>query len=758
MTRLPTLLALLLLCASAAANFTVTGRFEYEDKAWTYNGWSGSDPSRPVRRADVYVLNAANDAVLGSGSTDQDGDFSIVCASVGVVDVVVRLDADTDLDGSFQRIRVTTESNVEYSAFSPVFAAHDTSTDLDAGTTTALKITSGGAEANAFNLLDMGVSMWEYVTQGDIVESASGQTVRLYWPGSGGSFASGAGAHISSDDGYDDAVILHELGHVLQNLYSDSDNPGGTHFFGDSDQDPRLSFGEGYATFVGGVIQIEEIVRQALYVDANGSAQNGGVQLRLRLETVEPYANDAKGTADEVAVACTLFDLIDSELSTDQSTGVDDDAIDSTATIAGKNRHQAFWDVFRGPIASAPNLTLNDAWDGWFELYGSGGLHADLVDLYHDRQVEFVNDTSEPNDTIATPLPIVPADAWVGGMTLYASDAVPPVPGSGDRDWFSAPLVVGSVIDFETRYPGGASDADTQADTYLDVFDPSDTKVVEDDDGGTGRNGAITGFAIDQTGTWKFRVRTLNTTSRRYGKYDYRIRYAFQNFAPVVASVTATPSSIADDETTTLDVMASDANVGQVLSYAWTPLDGGSILGGGASVTFDPPLVGGGTTFHVQVVATDPLGATSAPVQVAIDVDPAGGVCLNGASATPGGVGKPGLLGVPLLTPVNLPVLPSGDFALHMTGALPSAPTYIVLGLGLLAAPFDAGTLYPTPDVIVPVTTTPSGEVFLPLPLGADPGACGLSLYWQFMVLGDPGAAGAKKTAQTRYVQTILGS
>ena len=108
--------------------------------------------------------------------------------------------------------------------------------------------------------------MSEYVAEPDLANGVTASTVRINWPGSGGSFASGSQAHMSSDDGYDDAVILHELGHVFHNLYSDSDNPGGTHYFGDSDQDPRLSFGEGYATFMAGAV-LDHMGLEAMYQD-----------------------------------------------------------------------------------------------------------------------------------------------------------------------------------------------------------------------------------------------------------------------------------------------------------------------------------------------------------------------------------------------------------------------------------------------------------------------------------------------------------
>jgi hypothetical protein len=62
-------LALLVLAGAAAAQpgLTVTGRFLYEDKAWDWDGWTGAWPEKPVRHADVLVLDAHGHRVLGRG-------------------------------------------------------------------------------------------------------------------------------------------------------------------------------------------------------------------------------------------------------------------------------------------------------------------------------------------------------------------------------------------------------------------------------------------------------------------------------------------------------------------------------------------------------------------------------------------------------------------------------------------------------------------------------------------------------------------
>ncbi len=760
-TLLPALTAAVALAFSAPAadaqTFTVTGKFQYEDKAWDYNGWTGSDPILPIRRADVYVLNDATQAVLGSGSTGQDGTFSIEATSAGVVDISVRADCDSALEPTFQRIRVTTNGNSEYSTFSPVFNGHDTSNDLDVGTNTAGKILQGGEEANPFNLFDMGVHAWEYITGPLVGEGNANQTIRLYWPGGSGSFASGNDATIADDDGYDDAVILHEIGHVVHNKYSDSDNTGGSHFFGDSDQDPRLSFGEGYASFFAGTV-FNQIGVEAIYMDANGASQSGGVGLRLRMETVSPYANDANGAADEVAVCCALYDLLDTENSPDGTPTTDDDLMVSTSVIgAGLSPHRAWWDTFEGPVASAANLTQNDAWDGWFSEHGKiGGLYDSVKDCFERLDQNNFEDVDEPNNTIgtATPTVVQTSSNWSGERTLFSGD---PAPGTGDEDWYAHELVKGSDLLFRTRYPGASTDADTQVDTFLELFDPSGVLVLSDEDSGTGRNAFIDSFVVTETGTWTVRIKRGGTASyRRYGTYNYRAKHNFENFVPLITSgPTAMPTSILDTETSDITVTATDA---QTLTYAWSTPDGGTILGSGASVTFDPPPVGVSTGFRVQVVAMDSLGAESALAEVIVTVDPSGGTCGQSAAVASGGVGKAGLLGIPTLSTTNLPVVPSSDHSLDASGFIPFTSGTMIFGLSLVSAPFDQGTMYPSPDILIPMLSDGLGNAGFPIVVPNDPILCGLHLWAQAMFANDPGAIGSKQTAQTNYVELTFGS
>lgn len=520
------LLALAPAVRAGAQEFTVTGAFRYEDKEWDYSGWTGEDPVLPVRYADVVIVDVATGQTLGRGFTDTDGEFAVSCRSgKPLVDLRARVEADNrswaqSVKG-VPRLRVTTNGKVLYAATSASVFDHDPAEDADVGTTTLTPVMSGSKDGQPFNIFDMAMHAFEFISGPEIGSTKRVRSMRLHWPNAIGSYALGNRAWISSSDGYDDAVILHEIGHVVHNLYSDSDNPGGIHYFGDSDQNPRLSFGEGYATAFAGMV-LDHMGREALYVDSLGNGQVGGYQLHLKLETAEPYQFGAFGASDEVAVACVLYDLIDDEDSVDDTPGVDDDSMTAASDVDGQGPHGAWWEVFRKHVKKAKKLTMNDAWDGWLLAHGDDPEYGSLQDAFEDRSMLFWNDAAEPDDDPSQATVVEPDGQWIGPRTLYSSDPGDPEPGAGDRDWFAVWLEVGDRVTVETRYPDGTYDAATQADPHLTLYTPSGKLLLKDDDAGFGRNARLFHVPVTESGLWTIQVRSVDRV-HRYGRYELRI-------------------------------------------------------------------------------------------------------------------------------------------------------------------------------------------------------------------------------------------
>jgi hypothetical protein len=515
--------ALLAACAAPAlhADFTLTGRFLYRDRAFTYSGgFTGNEPGKPIRFARVLVVDDSTGSTIVTTTTDDNGDISVLVPGSGTRDIVVRAESQSQLFGFF-RIRAETTSSVLYSVSSSVFSNWDQDTDLDVGTTVSEKITSAGSVGNPFNMLDQGVAALEYT-----MSLGSGNptgTIRMRWPGGGGSFASGFTATMADDDGYDDIVQLHELGHVFHNMFSDSDSPGGSHSFGDSDQDPRLSYGEGWASFFAGAVrQHQGLFDPGFYMDCNGSGGTGGIQLRARFENASPYQSSTGGEATEVGVACVLWDIVDTA-STNDGNSSDDDDLDGTLTFTGGiDGDQMHWNTFTGPVAAASNLTIRNHWDAFFTPFDYGN-HPELEDIFDAFEIRNYLDASEPNNSQGTATPYTQNGGWTPIRTLYYSTASPPAPGAGDSDYFSFDLINGELFEVETRYPNGNSNAHTYADTFLRVYRPNGTQFATNDDKSpTDRNAWVTGVSADATGTWTAQVTTTHSY-RRTGSYQFRV-------------------------------------------------------------------------------------------------------------------------------------------------------------------------------------------------------------------------------------------
>lgn len=159
------------------------------------------------------------------------------------------------------------------------------------------------------------------------------------------------GGRISDPDEWDDAVILHELGHHLAAVYSRDDSPGGPH---DGDRtDPAVAWSEGFATFHAGW-QLQDPVQ--LDYKITGVAT-------LDLEAADdPRAYGTEGgTLDgpvsERLVAAVLWDLFDAPPADDDDAALGDETL--TPVFA------ALSEPFAEPIddRGAPGVDLADYLD-----------------------------------------------------------------------------------------------------------------------------------------------------------------------------------------------------------------------------------------------------------------------------------------------------------------------------------------------------------------------------------------------------------
>lgn len=105
------------------------------------------------------------------------------------------------------------------------------------------------------------------------------------------------------------------------------------------------------------------------------------------------------------------------------------------------------------------------------------------------------------------------------------------------------------------------------------------------------------------------------------------------------------------------------------------------------------------------------------------------------------GGGLAGSTGTPRLRAAG-GLCPGASMAVGLTGALPGADASLVVGLSLLGAPFKGGTLWPTPDLVLPpVPVGPQGALTFSSVLPPE-SFSGLELVVQFWVEDDAGPFG----------------
>lgn len=144
--------------------------------------------------------------------------------------------------------------------------------------------------------------------------------------------------------------------------------------------------------------------------------------------------------------------------------------------------------------------------------------------------------------------------------------------------------------------------------------------------------------------------------------------------------------------------------------------------------------VSGGTSsvdFPVTAGVVDPTANGGA--DVFITLLPAGETsCPNTASFATYGAGKAGQNGVPTLTALANPVVPSPTMSVRIANGAPNAPVYILLGTNANSYAFDGGTLLLDPVRIWFLgSLDASGQKDYSLFIPDNPNYCGKTMYLQ---------------------------
>ncbi len=529
-----------LLAMAAAAAAQVGGTASYQDRAYTPSGFTGVEPYRPIRQAEVEIVHASSLTVLGTGATDESGAFSVP-GIPGGTPVFARIYARRAGGGINAAILNNAAQNAVYAAVT----ATVTTAPAVATTIPPLNVTIGGA-GPAFNIFDCAVKSFQFqATLGGEPLPPVPPLLRIYWEA-----GSSTGTYytrltnavyllgvLSDPDQYDDDIILHEIGHWVAYNFSRDDTRGGPHSVTEQ-LDPRTAWSEGWAHFWSSLVRRAfpgEYVAPAFFLDNFGSGASV-----FEIEGPSYPAVTVMAT-NELAVAAALWDITDAA-----NEGSFDTLLGNEAEI---------WRAVNVRIPGMSNITMEDFRAGL--AAEAPGIMAEVtgsetvVRIMNARAIRYYPNASEPNDNPAAATPLAPGQAGQALRTIFPTD---------DSDWYSLALGPGTLRAQTLNLGDGA-------DTILELYDPNGTTLLaSSDDRSPSDRSSLLIHPLTRAGTYFLHVRRSGVVVEN-GYYDIRAEHA-ANLPPSLGAAGASPLTGTAPLRVTFFGGASDPEGGH-LQYAW---------------------------------------------------------------------------------------------------------------------------------------------------------------------------------------------
>ncbi len=442
--------------SKGSSSLTISGTAFYEDKPYNASGFTGAIVNTPIRQAIINLIANDGNVLLASRQTGEDGSFTFSgidnSAQQGGVHLQIQAKNASD-SASPAEVR-----NSQFANPPALLAISGPTLDDSVSNNFPSEqiIASASDIGGAFNILDNFLKGGAFIkkpgfcpTMIDPNAECKAPFLTAYWQPGGNqgsvfdpeilaiSLCGGGGGgtcSVGDTDEYDDTIVLHEYGHFITSSFSHDNSPGGSHGLSESDQDIRLSWSEGWATFFASAV-----LGSPLAVDTGPQGFSFDIDIAGN-----------KYITNEVSVSAILWDVFDAP-------SPDDDLI---TTIA----FPPVWKSF----VNIPTATTTMEQFAFLFMADQPASVTNFQTILTGRSVELFPDTGESAGE---------STLIVGNVqehTLYLSGSNP----VGDEDVLTFSVTAG------TSYTVKTFNLTNGADTFLTVKDGGSFSLTNDNASG----------------------------------------------------------------------------------------------------------------------------------------------------------------------------------------------------------------------------------------------------------------------------------
>lgn len=400
---------------------SVSGHATYQFRPYNGSGLGNIDTTgNPIRFAEVIAYNQ-NGSIVQCGETDLNGDYSMLLPN-STATHTIRIFSRGSNSNVNASVLNCPEENTPYYIETTVVPSSTPITGIDLQADAANSGTMLGA---AFNIFDQIVNANEFLraqvsncTFTGCTDFTVAPKVQAYWtkgfnpnnyfddssgisfyiPGYSRLFILGGinGDIYNMDtDHFDNSIIIHEYGHFLEDVFSVSDSPGGSHG-GNAIIDPRLAWSEGWGNFIQAAVR-----NQARYRDTQGTPNTSNPtstssyifnipiespSLTCSVGSTTPGCDIPEfayeGNFREFSVTRLLWDVYDQNITNPDSTG--DESINNdfdeiwasiTSNLGFKNTNAEFRNIGLLHYVQENNFAGASDWSSLLTMHNQGDFH-----------------------------------------------------------------------------------------------------------------------------------------------------------------------------------------------------------------------------------------------------------------------------------------------------------------------------------------------------------------------------------------------